>query len=127
MSELLSKKQQEALALRAAGLENKEIADLLNISTQSVLDRLNGSVTNLKARNITNAVAKAVESGIIEPSQMDLDVIVEDTKRLVSEKGLEFLSIAWLSDQCGITSLDGLSDSQVLHWSRQMREIARYV
>lgn len=64
---LLSARETDCLAYTAAGLSSKEIADQLAIATSTVNEYINSAQRKLKARNRTQATARAVLLGVIAP------------------------------------------------------------
>jgi DNA-binding NarL/FixJ family response regulator len=61
----LTRREQEILHLLAQGLPNKEIADQLYISTRTVKFHVSTILRKLAAGNRTEAVARAVDRGLI--------------------------------------------------------------
>lgn len=65
----VTKPELEALHLAARGLSSKESGKVLNISNQTVKDRLQRACWRLDARNTVNAVAIALSRGLIQLDQ----------------------------------------------------------
>ena len=63
----LTKRQIEILNLLALGLSNKEIADRLMVSENTIKYHLKKILQKTNAQNRTEAVAMAMNSGILEP------------------------------------------------------------
>lgn len=61
----LSRREAEILHLVAQGKSNKEIADLLSLSEQTIKNRLSTLYLRLKVANRTEAVTYAVQQGLI--------------------------------------------------------------
>lgn len=61
----LSRREAEILRLVAQGKTNKEIADLLSLSEQTIKNRLSTLYLRLKVANRTEAVTYAVQQGLI--------------------------------------------------------------
>jgi DNA-binding NarL/FixJ family response regulator len=66
LRELLSSREAEILALIAAGLSNAEIAGRLYLGIETVKTHVSGILSKLGARNRTQAVIIAYESGFVE-------------------------------------------------------------
>jgi LuxR family maltose regulon positive regulatory protein len=66
MTEALSDREQEVLALIAAGLTNREIADTLFISPETVKKHTGSIYSKLGVRGRTQAVASARELGLLD-------------------------------------------------------------
>ena len=64
-SDLLSPREQEVLALVAAGLTNKEIAERLVIGDRTAKYHLSSLLNKLGADNRTQAVAHATRQGLL--------------------------------------------------------------
>jgi DNA-binding NarL/FixJ family response regulator len=64
--EKLTARELEVLALVAQGLPNKEIADRLAISQRTVKYHVSSIMGKLGAGNRTEAVALAVQQGLVE-------------------------------------------------------------
>jgi len=62
----LSKREKEVLELVAQGLTAREIAEALFVSTDTVETHRRNIIQKLGARNIAEAVAKAVRRGFIK-------------------------------------------------------------
>lgn len=65
-SDVLTEREREVLGLLAQGLQNKEIAARLIISERTVKFHVSSVLTKLGASNRTEAVAFAVQRGLIE-------------------------------------------------------------
>jgi DNA-binding NarL/FixJ family response regulator len=63
--ELLTEREVEVLQLLAQGLANKQIAQLLNISANTVKFHVSSIYTKLGATNRTEAVRLGLQSGLI--------------------------------------------------------------
>lgn len=63
----LTEREAETLRLMARGLSNAEIADELFVSLETVKTHVRSVLGKLRARDRTQAVVKAYESGFIEP------------------------------------------------------------
>ena len=64
---LLSEREGEVLRLITAGLSNAEIARHLGIGTETVKSHVAGVLSKLRARDRTQAVIAAYESGFVRP------------------------------------------------------------
>ncbi len=64
----LSKREMEVLQLVSEGTTNKEVADALFISENTVKGHLSRILEKMNARNRQQAVAMAMEKGLISPS-----------------------------------------------------------
>jgi DNA-binding NarL/FixJ family response regulator len=64
----LTDREAEVLSLVAAGLSNAEIADQLFLSTETVKTHLSRLLVKLNARDRTQAVIGAYESGFVTPA-----------------------------------------------------------
>lgn len=67
LSAQLSSREQEVLALMARGLSNAEIAGELFLGSETVKTYVSSLLGKLDARDRTQAVIKAFESGFIDP------------------------------------------------------------
>lgn len=61
----LSKREAEILCLVAQGKSNKDIADLLSLSDQTIKNRLSAIYLKLKVANRAEAVTYAIQQGLI--------------------------------------------------------------
>lgn len=61
----LSPRETEILALIAAGMENKAIAKMLNLSAQTIRTYVSHAMTSLDVQNRTRAVVLALQYGWI--------------------------------------------------------------
>ena len=63
--QVLTPRQRQVLVLVSQGYEDKEVAKRLNLSPQTVKDRLSLACRNIGARNRTSACVLAVRRGLI--------------------------------------------------------------
>lgn len=66
MSNLLTQRQTEVLALVAEGAGTAEISERLSISPTTVRSHVTSTCRKLKARNRAQAVARGIAMGLIE-------------------------------------------------------------
>jgi DNA-binding NarL/FixJ family response regulator len=66
MSKLLTPRQLEVLSLLADGADTAEISERLHVSPTTARSHVATILRKLKARNRTQAVARAVAMGVIE-------------------------------------------------------------
>ena len=69
LPEPLSEREQEVLGLMAAGLTNREIAETLFISVETVKKHTGSIYAKLGVDHRTQAVARARELGILDDSR----------------------------------------------------------
>ncbi len=62
----LSQRESEALTLAAQGLPNKEIAEAMDISPNTVKQHMSSAFDKMGVSNRTEAVVKALTSGSID-------------------------------------------------------------
>ncbi|MFI9326911.1 response regulator [Kitasatospora sp. NPDC052868] len=67
----LTDRESEVLRLVARGLTNGEIAERLHLGVQTVKTHVSSVLAKLGARDRTQAVIAAYESGFVEPSEQD--------------------------------------------------------
>ena len=65
-SQLMTPRESEVLGLLGEGLQNKEIADRLKIAERTVKFHVGSILEKLDAGNRTEAVATAVQRGLIK-------------------------------------------------------------
>lgn len=66
-SQQLTEREIEVLEAMAQGLTNREISQALFISTSTVKTHINSLFNKLQAKNRTEAIAKAIQKGILHP------------------------------------------------------------
>lgn len=71
--ETLTDRETEVLQLVAGGLSNKEIADILTISENTVKFHLKNILAKLHTRNRTEAVAYALQTGLVRVPESPTD------------------------------------------------------
>ena len=69
---LLTKRETELVGLLAQGLSNRQIAEQLFISENTVKKHLNNVYSKLEVTRRTQAVSKAVQLGILSPSGQEI-------------------------------------------------------
>ncbi|MBI3812998.1 MAG: response regulator transcription factor [Nitrospinae bacterium] len=68
---ILTEREEDILRLKTSGLRNKEIADKLSISPETVRNHNNHILHKLKSTSMSQAIAFAYERGILKVSKMN--------------------------------------------------------
>jgi len=124
----LTNKQKSIMDLKAEGQTNKEIAFALQVTESTIQQHIQAAHNKIGGKTPLHSVTIHVEARLLETiytTQLELDALVLKTQHLISEKGLEVISSAWLIDKFGICSIEALDDTQIILWARQVQELAR--
>jgi len=106
-SQILSRRQKEALTFKSNGLRDKQIADRMGISKSAVQIHLRAACSKLNAHNTTHGVALAIAGNLIDIPKHPQ---IADLEHHAFNIGLYEIAEAYLLDRQSMNSSTELSE-----------------